>query len=244
MAELILFNNSGIYSGFTPALVSTTYLGITYAPTIVNRSSIHLTDNFAKSTLSFTFLRSHYFAKALLSEMPEIPVTVTLYKNSNPYWLGRVVSAKASGISITIDCESIFTSMARNGLRATLCLNCRHVLYSTNCSVLQESYSNSYAGIIATSSVISVPLIAGVAAGYYNSGIAVMNAQKRRILTNTTTDITLASPFTGTQAGVITLYPGCDLTETMCRTRFNNLPNYGGFARIPTKNPFASNGVL
>ena len=242
MAELILFNDSETYYGFTPAITSSVLSGITYAPTIITRNNISLTENFSKGVLTFTFLRSHYFAKRLLSELPEIPIAVTLYKSGTPYWLGRVSAAKASGISISIDCESIYTTLARSGLRATMCLNCRHLLYSNNCTVLQESYANSYSGITATSTVISIPLI--VTADYYNAGMAVMNGQRRRIVSNTTTSITLASPFTGAQLGVITLYPGCDLTETMCRTRFNNLANYGGFARIPPKNPFASNWVL
>lgn len=41
----------------------------------------------------------------------------------------------------------------------------------------------------------------------------------------------------------IQVYPGCQHTLTICKTRFNNLSNYGGQPFIPLDNPFSSGSL-
>ncbi len=52
--------------------------------------------------------------------------------------------------------------------------------------------------------------------------------------------LTLEYPFRNiSPAGEqFTVYPGCKRTETDCAGRYNNLPNYLGWSRLPSQNPF------
>src|SRR5690606_26054139 len=49
------------------------------------------------------------------------------------YWKGRVISATASGSTITLECEPVFTSLKLYGLRARFQRTCRFALYSPEC---------------------------------------------------------------------------------------------------------------
>ena len=145
MTELYLFDNNGVISGFTPTILSKTFNSITYTPALVVRSAINLTSNFAKSPVTFKFERTHSFAKQVLNDLPELPITVTIYRDGLVYWKGRVAEAKANILSIEISCESVFHTTARSGLQPRFIQNCRHNLYSVGCGVIQEEWSSTYA---------------------------------------------------------------------------------------------------
>ena len=244
MTELYLFQGFANSYGFTPSILSKTFEARTYAPTIVKRTSLNIEKNFAKNNLSFDFPKTHFYAKELLTEIPETPVLVTVYRSSEttylPHWKGRVIGAETRGIKISILCDSIYSTLRRGGLTPKIGLLCRHALYSENCGVSQGLWQFNYTAV-ASSSLISISGLTEPA-GFYNNGIAVMEGQQRRIITNSTADITLSAPFTGILSGPIQLYPGCKLSEAAC-TGFNNLDNSGGFSQLPFKNPF-NTGLL
>ncbi len=79
--------------------------------------------------------------------------------------------------------------------------------------------------------------------GFFSSGIAEINGESRGIVKQEGTTLTLSNAFAGNPSGTIVLYPGCRLTEAAC-TAFSNLDNFGGFSRVPVKNPFESAGLL
>jgi hypothetical protein len=244
MIELYKFEGSTTY-GFTPRLFDVIFESVTYAKTVVKRSSLNIEDNFAKNNLNFSFYKNHFYAKELLTELPENPILVTVYRGDggsySPYWMGRVIGATLKGIFIEIQCDSIYSKLRRGGLSPKVGLLCRHALYSENCGVSQGLWGVSYT-VTANSTEV---FVSGMTqpAGYFNNGIAYINGQQRRIVTNSTSHIYLSAPYTKTMSGVMTLYPGCSLTEAAC-TGFNNLDNFGGFRKLPQKNPFGITGLL
>ena len=242
MAELYLFNDNGTLYGFTPTLLSKTLNGLTYAPAIMSRSGISLVENFSKSPVTFKFERTHEYAKSLLYYVPEKPVIVTIYRDGLMYWTGKVIETKANLLSIEISCDTIATAAQKAGLQAKITTSCRHALYSANCGVVQEIWATSFVVSNINSTSISLPTLTA-ASGTYDNGVATLNGQTRRILKQVTTTLTLSSPFTNVQSGLLKIHPGCAHTETAC-TGFNNLVNYGGFSRIPSKNPMGSTGLL
>ncbi len=242
MSELYLFDNNGVLSAFTPTIFSKTLNSIIYVPTLVVRSAINLTDNFAKSPVSFKFERTHSFAKQVLNDLPELPITVVIYRDGLVYWKGRVSEAKANILSIEISCESVFHTTARSGLQPRFTLNCRHNLYSQGCGVIQEVWASPYAVSNVASATFTV---SGVTqeSGFFSGGVAKLNGQSRYITNHSGSSFTVGYPFVGVQSGTIILYPGCRLTESAC-IGFDNLVNFGGFSRIPKKNPFGASGAL
>lgn len=242
MSELYLFTDGIINHAFTPTLTSKTLNSIIYEPTIITRSGIEITENFEKSPVVFKFLRAHTFANMVLTTFPEAPIVVTIFRNNLPYWKGRVLAAKKGQIFIEVACDSLFASSRKSGIRYRATLLCNHLLYGAQCGVVKTSFQ-TVASTTANSTILTIPSLVQ-ADGFFNNGFAEMSGQIRRILTHVGTTITLASAFTSTLTGTIKLAPGCRLTEENCITPFNNLNNFGGFARMAPKNPFESVGIL
>ena len=244
MAELYYFNDNGTVYGFTPKFSEVVHDSVTYVPTLIKRSAIKLTDNFAKSPLSFYFSRSHYFAQKVLHTIPERAITakVTDSISGNIIWTGRVLKAKASLTSIEIICDSIQASNIRAGNRYMVSPQCQHVIYSAACGVNGELYRTNLLDVtITTNSIIDIPTLTAET-GYYDNGAISFSGEIRRILKQVGTTLYLASPFTSSGVGVISLWPGCDLTSRNCKA-FNNLDNQLAFEFMPDKNPFKS-GIL
>jgi hypothetical protein len=242
MSELYLFNDGATNTGFTPTLFSKTLSAITYNPAIVKRSDIILTDVFAKNSVTFTFSKANSYAKLLVQSFAERVIQVTIFKDDVAYWKGEVVSAESSPASISIVCNALGNNIRRKSNGARLSLHCWKQIYDSNCGLNKASFVVNYTSITASSRVITVTGLVE-ATGYFDNGFAEMGGQSRRILTQVGTTVTLAEAFTGTLTGTISLYPVCNLTEASC-TSFSNLNNYGGFARIPTKNPMGNSGLL
>lgn len=242
MRELYQFNDNGQYYTFTPDVVSETFEGLEYLPAIVVRGKVQQTDNFTKSPISFRFDKGNPFAKMVLNTLPEVPITAKIYRNHLPYWQGRVINAKSNGNYIEVACESIFIALLKAGTKYKIIPHCNHMLYSTACGVLQETWKINYAGITASGDTLTIPALSQPT-GYFSNGKIHLAGQVRHIVRHDGTTLYLSNPFTGIITGTVDLYPGCKLTEENC-IAFNNLPNHLGFSHIPSKNPFSSTGLL
>jgi hypothetical protein len=242
MSELYLFEVDGVNKSFTPSLFTKTLAGIDYVPTIVTRSNINLTDNFAKSPVTFTFDRTHTFAKDLLANLPEVPIRVTIFKDDVAYWRGKVQEVKANVFSIDITCDSVYTHIVRSALANKITLNCRHSLYSNRCGVVRAVWNVPYTVTNVSTSEFSVSAMSETS-GYFSGGVASIDGQTRYIVSQISNVIRLSYAFNGTVSGTMYFNRGCLLTEAACAS-FGNLDNFGGFSRIPGKNPYKGSGVL
>ena len=242
MAELYLFEDNGTYEAFTPQRNPVTFEDRVYYPTIMLRSKIVLTDNIAKSPVSFKFERTHSFARRVLHTLPETPIRVTIYKDSLPEWKGKIITAKEHTTYIEIACDSIWAAQLKSGNKITISPQCFHLVYSRQCGVDESLFRSNYSGVTVTTTSI---VVAGMTeeSGYFNNGKAEFHGEKRHILTHIDNTILLSSPFNSTGTGILSLFPGCDLSERNCKL-FNNLDNHLGFDRMPSKNPFSATGLL
>jgi len=61
------------------------------------------------------------------------------------------------------------------------------------------------------------------------------NGQRRKILSNTASTITVmwAFPYAIVAGVAYAIYPGCDLTGAVCRDRFDNIDNFNGYVYVP-----------
>jgi len=76
--------------------------------------------------------------------------------------------------------------------------------------------------------------------GWFNGGwVERANGDRRFVVSHVGDRVTLMSPFLSDLAVLDTVdaYPGCQGTEAVCTSKFNNLPNHLGFARVPGRNP-------
>lgn len=239
-----------------------TYGGKVYRSSSVSHTEPKQSDEISKAGISLSFSREDEFAIQFLGYAPDLVTTVTMYRlhlndgdlQSIVFWKGRVSSSKTTGNKITLECESIFTSMRRPGLRARYQRSCRHALYSAGCGVTMESRAIPCAPteISANATVVTIPEAAGYDDGWFFGGmLGASDASLRLITGHAGSSITLSRPLLQLVKDIVsgdpvsaTLYPGCNHTMADCRDKFSNIINYGGFPWIPTTNPFGGTSVL
>lgn len=237
---------------FTSADRDITYSSNTYKSLAISRSSIKLNEDVFKSGISLTMHRSEIFAAELLVYSPDMPTTVTLFRGHYgdndyvSYWKGRVVGASASGNNIEVECESVFTSSRRPGLRAHYEYNCRHALYSAKCGA---PASSNKVGLKVASMISSTKLSMigadAYANGWFSGGMIQYGGGYRFIISHTGNTLELTRPLAGLQAGAtVDVYKGCDHSKETCNSKFNNIVNFGGFPWIPSKNPLGGGSIV
>lgn len=225
-----------------------------YKPFTSERAKIKVTDDLNQSTWGMDFPLGHEFASQFVGFAPDTPTIITIWRGhfGDPdeefvvQWKGRVVGAEVAGNRINVDCESIFTSMRRPGLRAKFELGCRHTLYGRGCGVARGSHE--YTGEILTLTNGMIATTAdSVSRGqdYYTGGMVVAaGGESRFIVEHTGGAIRVDRPMAELQVGaVLQFYPGCDHLRETCRDKFGNLDNFGGFPFIPERNPFDGNAI-
>lgn len=227
--------------------------GRVYKPSPILRDRVKQQPDHSKNDLKITLPREDSFSSQFLGFAPDEVTTLTIYRGHVgdndfiTYWKGRVIGASVSGNSVVINCESVFTSIARAGLRARFEYTCRHALYGVHCrvSAAQFEVPGTVASISSNGLIVTVPAAAGKTDGYFTGGILAYVGQRRFITKHTGSDITVARPiFQMTGGAAVNLYPGCDHTLQTCINKFDNVDNNGSFPWIPVRNPFDGSSVF
>jgi uncharacterized phage protein (TIGR02218 family) len=230
--------SAGVYNGGSHS----------YKPVPIERTKLRQGQDTLKDSITLTIPRSHSLASEFLLFSPEESTSVTIirqhhgldFSESVVIWKGRVIGAKGSGEKVEINCESIFTSIKRRGLREKTERICQHALYSSGCGVNQPEYrvDDIISGV--SGPVITMQSISGFDDGYFNGGILEHLSDSRFIIKHVGNTITLSRPMDLLAVQMeVALYPGCNHTWATCILKFNNVINFKGFPWIPARNPFS-----
>lgn len=209
--------------------------------------------------LSLTLPISDPFARRYLGPRSRAVTTLTLFRGHEQvpmevvaHWKGRVVSARTEGPRIILRCESLFTAMRREGVRAKYQRLCRHALYAGGCQLgIGAFYVNSTA--TARSGLqITVPEAAAQPDGWYRGGVLRHAGLLGFITGHSGSTLTLAGRMPDLEVAIgdpnttptIKIAPGCDLRRDTCDVKFSNLLNFGGFPDIPGRNPFGGSSII
>lgn len=197
-----------------------TYLGDTYVPYPVVRPGFSQTTKTARGVLRLSFPANNEFASQFLGFAPDVVTSVTIFRahatdpdgQLSTEWKGRVITGKTSGSTIDLECEQVYSSTLRNGLRARFEINCRHALYRRGCNVSRELYLLSGSVISISGLNIDVSGAGSLGASYFVGGIlAQLGGGERFITAQAGSVLTINRPFAGLQTGAaVNLYPGCD----------------------------------
>lgn len=236
---------------YTSGQSAITYQSETYAPAAIRRSGIEQGNEINRAGLEITLPRDNPLAGLLVASPPEGVVSVTIYRmhagdaETIVLWKGRVGGARMSGSELALKCEPVATSLKRTGLRARYQLICRHALYSAACGALADSYRVDGTVAAVTGATVQVAAAASKPDGYFVAGMLQTNNSSRMIVGHTGVNLTLVAPMPSLAPGMaVRLYAGCDHSVAVCRDRFGNLDNYGGFPFIPLKNPFTGDAFV
>lgn len=225
----------------------------------IAHGEVNQSNEMAKDNLSLKFARTDAFARQFLGYAPDQITSIIIRRGHIDdgefivYWRGRVVGSKAAGNTIDIECESVFTSLRRPGLRARYQKTCRHALYQPGCNLLAADFTVNAQVTAISSNTVTVPVAAGLTAGSLIGGMLRFNTHYRLISNHVGSILTLSRPIEdlntefisgGSSPVDVQVYPGCDRTSGTCTTRFANWLNFGGFKWIPDKNPFGGSSIV
>jgi uncharacterized phage protein (TIGR02218 family) len=220
-----------------------------------------------RGRLELTWPLSHPFARRFLAPLGNTPVTLTVFRGHEQvlgetvaHWKGRVVGAEVEGARILLNCESVFSTLRRAGVRAKYQRLCRHALYGRGCE-LDIGFHWQTGTVTATSgNALTIPEAAAQPDGWFRGGVLRFGAQLGFITGHVGTTLTLSRPMpelaaalaapgvdpeTGDPLPVVAdIAPGCDLRASTCAAKFGNLANFGGFPEIPGRNPFGGSSIV
>ena len=252
--ELYEFSLGNYVWRYTSADADQTWNDYTWSAIPLSRSEIEETAEISQATLKMTVTGDHDVAE-LYRKAP--PAGVVLLKIRRRHrgdptdaivvWMGRVLNCEWAGHQATLAAEPVYTSIRQTGLRRMYSRSCPHVLYGTSCRVDAAAFAEA----VTVNSVNALALgVSGGHAGtngWWTGGLLHWNdgTYVRRMGVESHSDgvIRLMAPLWGLAEVVpvtVTLYPGCDHSLTMCRERFSNQANFGGFKWIPNVNPFTT----
>ena len=230
--------------------VAFTAMGYTWQPEVISvPDTIRSAGDVPKDAISITLPITNAMAAAFLAYAPDDVTTVTIFRthysdptNGVALWKGRVLRSPTSIATISLDCENVFTSLRRMGLRQVYSRKCRHVLFGPGCNVDRDDFATS---VTVTNVVANVVTCAAITGTFTGGNIKASDGTLRRIVGQAGAVLTLMRPVLSLIQDLAAhpggfsavLYPGCDRSTTTCRTVFHNLGRFGGFPGINGINP-------
>lgn len=157
-------------------------------------------------------------------------------------WIGFSLDTSVSGNWATIRTGSVIQSKLKVNIASIVYQRlCNHVLFDARCKVNRANWTLTADVTRVQGQLITVDND-GTGDGELTSGeiVVVRTGERRSIYSNNDNIITISYPFVDIENGdSVELVFGCDHKRLgHCRTRFNNVENYGGFDFIPVENPF------
>jgi len=240
---------------------------ILWEPAAVAHGDVVQTSEIERGRLELTWPVSQPFARRFLAPLGNTPVTLTIFRGHEQvlgetvaHWKGRVVGAEVEGVRILLNCESVFSTLRRAGVRAKYQRLCRHALYGRGCG-LDIALSWLTGTVTAVSrNAVTIPEAAGQPDGWFRGGVLRFGAQLGFITGHAGALLTLSRPMPELAAAIaapeidpetggalpvfVDIAPGCDLRAATCAAKFGNLPNFGGFPEIPGRNPFGGGSIV
>ena len=230
--------------------------GNTYEAIAISRSKIGRGQEERSNVLEITVPGNNEVAVQYISNVPgqrgrvtiqryqrldgATPEVITIFEGL----LGSVSfenDAKTAKMAVT----PLSVATSREIPRFVYSAQCNHVLYDDGCQVSKASSSYHYSGTVTVVSgnTITVPGLSGFSAGWFTAGyVEALSGLDSRLITNHSGDVLqLLLPFPFNAVGKsVDVYAGCGHSIADCKTKFDNVVNFGGFAFVPVKNPFQS----
>lgn len=240
---------------------------INWEATAISHGDVVQTSEIERGRLELTWPLSHPFARRFLAPLANTPVTLTIFRGHEQvlgetvaHWKGRVVGAEVEGVRILLNCESVFSTLRRAGVRAKYQRLCRHALYGRGCGLDIGFHWQTGTVTTASGNALTIPEASGQPDDWFRGGVLRFGAQLGFVTGHVGTTLTLSRPMPEVAAALATpevdpesgdpipvvadIAPGCDLRAATCAAKFGNLANFGGFPEIPGRNPFGGSSIV
>lgn len=217
-----------------------------YEPEALERTEPRHTHEESSGGFEIIVPRWSPIAALFIASPPATPVTLTVYRTHLddgqviPAWMGTVTGASFEGSEARLECRPILAALRRTIPRIVAQRTCNWPLYSAGCGVDKASFDDTAIVTLIAGAVVRAAVFATHADGWYDTGwLERADHSRRYVLSHAGDAVTLQAPFIGLAVGEsITAFAGCLRTEAVCKAKFNNLVNFLGFERLPSRNPY------
>jgi uncharacterized phage protein (TIGR02218 family) len=225
------------------------FSGQAYKSVLISRNAIEQNNELSRAALMVSLPRDVDVAADYIPTPPSEVTTLRVWRQHRGddetvvIWVGRALNADwKSNATVTLNCEPVFSSMRRQGLRRMYQRNCPHLLYGAACGVNDVAYRVLGVVDAIAGSVVTVPEAALYADGTFDGGMAAWSdgstIEKRMVLSHVGQSITLLGYPRGLSgAASMQLFPGCGHHLNDC-VAYGNTDNFGGMPYWPNVNPF------
>lgn len=235
---------------FTSAAEAIDFESRTFAP--VNglaRGNVREGTERSKSQLTVEMPRDNEVAGEFIGIPNVSPMWLSIYRihegesDFRLTWQGRVRVCEFAGIKATMTLDSIAASTKKAALRHLYQNQCNHFTFDSNCGLSEAAYTHLTDVETINNNIITV--IDSQIAGYYIAGQVKRANGDRRLITNDTKvsgthTLELLTPFENFVIGEAISIIGGACRHTFATCPLTAQPNYGGYPKVPRKNPFKS----
>jgi len=229
-----------------------TISGITYEPEPAVRSSIGQGSEERTNRVELSLSGDNTFVQKYLPSVPGQKAVVTIMRIQRgdlpsptvvQLFTGAVQSVVFTdqGKLAKVAVAPTASAASRTIPRWTYQGPCNNVLYDDLCTVNQADFLFTGEVLSQDGNDIEVDGADAFADDHFTAGFAEAfgGTDFRLITDHVGTTITLLLPFPFSVVGSsINLFAGCDHSIATCKNKFDNVINHGGFAFVPTENPF------
>lgn len=229
-----------------------TYSLLTYLPLEVRRDTLAFSSDSRAESLNITVPASTPLVRKFINSVPGQRATLTIlrvHRNDGANELVQFFKGTALTVAFTLNGLEAeiavvpITAELRNTIpRFVFSQVCNHVLFDQACTVASSLFRHQDEVTGVAGDTLTVQGLAAKGDGWAAGGyIALSSGEFRQIIAHTGDSIRLLLPFPSSPQGqTVEVFAGCDHSIGTCSSKFNNVPNFGGFAWVPLKNPFST----
>lgn len=252
--ELYTFSIGTDVYRYTTGEEAVTLDSLDYSPVEVDRTTIIVSDEQSSDAITITIPASNSLVRRFINVVPGQTGTLTIQRYHRTddtdevilIYAGivRAVAFTLNGLMAEISVQPLTAGLSRTIPRMVFSGTCNHVLYDGGCKVSSTSYQyNGNVGVVSENTITVVDLSHatrpdGWATGGFVSGPS--GVDFRLIIDHTGSTLTLPVPFPSTvgAGSAVQVFAGCGHDIEVCKDKFDNVVNFGGFHWVPRENVF------
>ena len=224
-----------------------------YTPAAITRTSIVQSEELEKTTQEITLPLTNEMARRWIFGAARDTVSVTIFEQkgaeTSALWRGVLSEVAPTESTIQLNFNDIYFSLQKKGQGVTYTRNCRHHLYSNACGVkitIPSPYVET--GTIKTVEGTKLTLNSAPGKNFKGGYIKFADGSTAAVMNHSGAVITILAPslYLAEEGSskVVTMYVGCNKTVNDCKSKFNNVSNFGGFPWIPNLGLFDGRPIV
>ncbi len=235
---------------YTSADEDTLYQGETYLARTISRSDFDRDDESASSDVTVRIDRALAVVPQFLDASSAAPVLLVIFRIHRPdaeaikLFSGRIANATIEQEEIVVIAHTPLGKDEKQLPRELMLRTCPHELYGEQCRVNPDAFkvATTISSVSGEPNEYDITSRGGHPQGFFTAGVIVKTSTgQRSFIVLDFLGLTLIRKMPGLAVSdAVEVFAGCDRKVETCRDKFNNVPQFGGFPRLPERNPFIS----